>query len=267
MCASCATDARSSKSSWKRPTDREALEAIAELAPDVLITDIRMPELDGLRLAREAYYNHPEMMIVIVSGYDDFAYAKSALQFGVKDYLLKPVNAEELQAAMARLLVQLDREYRAGAAPRAQEELVTLVQEHLRAHFGEEVSLAALAERFHVNLPYLTRLFKRTIGVAPVRYLRDLRITHARKLLQERPDLEIKEIGPMAGYPDPGYFSRIFRMSVGIGPQEYRERGNPGGGLGTTTPKKCSLKAKLRALTQGPSRWRLRRLFHPPWLS
>jgi two-component system response regulator YesN len=205
---------------------REALEAIAELAPDVLITDIRMPELDGLQLAREAYYNHPEMMVVIVSGYDDFAYAKSALQFGVKDYLLKPVNAEELHAAMARLLVQLDREYRAGAAPRAQEELVTLVQEYLRAHFGEEVSLAALAERFHVNLPYLTRLFKRTIGVAPVRYLRDLRIAHARKLLQERPDLEIKEIGPMAGYPDPGYFSRIFRLSVGIGPQEYRERGN-----------------------------------------
>jgi AraC-like DNA-binding protein len=54
--------------------------------------------------------------------------------------------------------------------------------------------------------------------------MRDLRIAYARKLLQERPDLEIKEIGPMAGYPDPGYFSRIFRMSVGIGPQEYREK-------------------------------------------
>jgi YesN/AraC family two-component response regulator len=127
---------------------------------------------------------------------------------------------------MARLLVQLDREYSSDAAPSAQGELVTLVQEYLRAHFSEQISLAALAEQFHVNLPYLTRLFKRTIGVAPVRYLRDLRIAHARKLLQEKPDLEIKEIGPMAGYPDPGYFSRIFRMSVGMGPQEYREKAN-----------------------------------------
>ena len=61
------------------------------------------------------------------------------------------------------------------------------------------------------------------MGSAPVRYLRDLRINAARKLLEERPELEIKEIGAIVGYPDQGYFSRVFRQAVGVSPLEYRE--------------------------------------------
>ena len=77
--------------------------------------------------------------------------------------------------------------------------------------------------RVQVNPPYLARLFKRAVGAAPVRYLRDLRINQARKILEERPELEIKEVGVIAGYPDQGYFSRVFRQAVGMSPQEYRE--------------------------------------------
>jgi len=102
------------------------------------------------------------------------------------------------------------------------------VKEYLRVNFTETISLADLAARFHVNPPYLARVFKRRAGVAPVRYLRDLRISHARKLLVERPTLEIKEIAAMSGYPDQGYFSRVFKQAVGTAPQDYRaRRGQP----------------------------------------
>ena len=210
---------------------REALDAMAELSPDVLITDIRMPVMDGLALAKETYYSHPEVSVVIVSGYDEFEYARSAISHGVKDYLLKPVAAADLRATMSRLAVKLDAEQEKFETAHpllpdaaSQEELVRTVQEYLRAHFTEEVALGELAERFHVNPPYLSRLFKRQVGAAPARYLRDLRISLARKLLDERRDLEIKEVGVLAGYPDQGYFSRIFRQTVGASPQEYRER-------------------------------------------
>jgi len=197
----------------------------------VLITDIRMPVMDGLALIREAYYAFPGVKVLIVSGYDEFSYAKSALAFGVKDYLLKPVVAEELRAVMSRLGVQLDaeeerldREYPAFPESSSQEELVATMKEYLRSHFAETISLADLAARFHVNPPYLTRVFKRHAGVAPVRFLRDLRMNHARKLLDERPEMEIKEISVIAGYSDQGYFSRVFKQAVGVGPQEYRAR-------------------------------------------
>ena len=221
---------------------QEALEAIGELYPDVLVTDIRMPVMDGLALIREAYYSHPDMRAVIVSGYDEFSYAKSALSFGVKDYLLKPVSDEELRAVMSRIAVQLEAEEQSADAEHAsfpesssQEQLVASVKEYLRTRFTEQLSLAELAARFHVNPPYLTRVFKRYGGVAPVRYLRDLRISHARKLLDERPSLEIKEIAVMAGYPDQGYFSRVFKQAVGTAPQDYRER-RAGGRRPLTAP-------------------------------
>jgi two-component system, response regulator YesN len=210
---------------------REAQEMAAELHPDVLLTDIRMPVLDGIGLIRELYYSHPDMKVIILSGYDEFSYARSAIEFGVKDYLLKPVSAEDLRAALSRLAVQMDAEQERFDADhadlpevRAQDELVGGVLEYLRARFSAGISLGEMAARFHVNPPYLTRCFKRRMGVAPARYLRDLRINHARKLLDERRDMEVKEVGAASGYPDPGYFSRIFRQAVGMSPQEYRER-------------------------------------------
>jgi len=220
---------------------QEALEAAAELAPDVVITDIRMPVMDGLALTRELYNAHPDVRVVIVSGYDEFGYAKTALSLGVKDYLLKPVADDELRSVMSRLAIQLDADERRldGEHPEfpesvSQEELAAAAKEYLRLHFAKTISLADLAARFHVNPSYLARIFKRRTGVAPVRYLRDLRIGHARKLLVERPSLEIKEIAAMAGYQDQGYFSRVFKGAVGASPQDYRARrgaadGTPGG--------------------------------------
>jgi len=210
---------------------REALEAIAELLPDLLITDIRMPVLDGLELIRQAYLNYPDLLVLIVSGHDEFRYAQTALQYGVADYLLKPVSAEDLRAALARVALKLEarerdwqREHPGLPEVSAQEQVVGLVQEYLRVHYREELSLGELAVRFHLNPPYLTRLFKRLTGQAPVRYLRDLRIAQARRLLESRPSLEIKEIGESVGYPDQGYFSRVFKLAVGVSPLEYRER-------------------------------------------
>jgi two-component system response regulator YesN len=62
-----------------------------------------------------------------------------------------------------------------------------------------------------------------------VRYLHDLRIAQARRLLESRPSLEIKEIGESVGYPDQGSFSRVFKQAIGVSPLEYRERRQAGG--------------------------------------
>lgn len=209
---------------------QEALNAMADLAPDILVTDIRMPAIDGIALIRGVYFSYPDVKIIIVSGYDDFNYARSALTYGVKDYLLKPVNASDLRKAMSRLRIQLDAEQKSFEADLgnfpwvAQEEVVSLAKEYLLHHFAESVSLNDLAAKLHLNQAYLARLFRRLEGVAPVRYLRDLRMAHARKLLIEHPGIEIKQVGVLCGYPDQGYFSRVFRQSTGASPQDYRER-------------------------------------------
>ena len=88
----------------------DALEKIENLEPDVVLTDIRMPYMDGLTLAEKIRQKYPSMKIVIFSGYDDFEYAKRAIKLNVTEYILKPVNVEELTAILRKIQASLDEE-------------------------------------------------------------------------------------------------------------------------------------------------------------
>jgi two-component system response regulator YesN len=75
----------------------DALEQLQDLSPDILIADICMPEMDGIALLERLSTDRPEIITVILSGYQEFEYAKQAMRFGTKDYLLKPISVEDLQ--------------------------------------------------------------------------------------------------------------------------------------------------------------------------
>ena len=88
----------------------DALEKIEVLEPDVVLTDIRMPYMDGLTLAEKIRQRYPSMKVVIFSGYDDFEYAQKAIKLNVTEYILKPVNVEELTSILKRIKSNLDEE-------------------------------------------------------------------------------------------------------------------------------------------------------------
>jgi len=87
-----------------------ALPLLSSVQPDVLITDIKMPFMDGLQLSKIVHERMPWVKIVILSGHDEFEYAQQAIQLGVTDYLLKPVTVKKIQTALQKLAVQLDKE-------------------------------------------------------------------------------------------------------------------------------------------------------------
>lgn len=88
----------------------EALEKIEQLKPDVVMTDIRMPYMDGLTLTARIRQKYPSMKVLIFSGYDDFEYAQQAIKLNVTEYILKPVNVEELTEILNRVRENLDEE-------------------------------------------------------------------------------------------------------------------------------------------------------------
>lgn len=88
----------------------DAMEKIEMLEPDVVLTDIRMPYMDGLALAEKVRQRYPSMKVVIFSGYDDFEYAQRAIKLNVTEYILKPVNVEELTSILKRIKNNLDLE-------------------------------------------------------------------------------------------------------------------------------------------------------------
>ena len=90
----------------------EALELVEKLRPDVLLTDIQMPFISGIELARQVREIHPSTQIVFLSGHDDFTYAQKAIQYNIISYLLKPISAAELTEELAKIKIKIDEQFR-----------------------------------------------------------------------------------------------------------------------------------------------------------
>jgi len=209
---------------------RSALEALDQRCPDILITDIRMPVMDGLELLRRALDSHPELNSIVVSGYDDFDYARRAIQFQAKAYLLKPVKQEELNEALFRISLVIETERDQGIGSFAEsvrkrrnaEELVMAIQTQLRTNYAQPLSLSAMAADFGFSAAYLTKVFSSRLGYSPSRYLTIVRINAAKNLLRSRRDLSVAEVAELSGYSDQFYFSRVFKQETGLSPLKYR---------------------------------------------
>lgn len=87
-----------------------ALPLIEEIKPDILITDIKMPFMDGLELSRIVKKNMPLIKIIILSGYDEFSYAKEAMNIGISEYIVKPLSSEDLLVALNGVSAQIEKE-------------------------------------------------------------------------------------------------------------------------------------------------------------
>lgn len=130
----------------------QAVGMVKALEPHIIITDMRMPGSDGVELMQTLSSQYPEIKVVVVSGYDDFNYAKHALRYRAADYLLKPVNPDELNTALAKCSRELDK---AAAAPE--------VWEAYPSSFAGEFSLFQQQARLRfndLNLPSLREWFK-----------------------------------------------------------------------------------------------------------
>lgn len=206
----------------------EAILLADKLCPELVITDIRMPQCDGLEVAAYLQRNHPDVKIIIISGFDDFSYAQSAIQYGVKDYLLKPIKLETLSESLHKLLITMQKEsesledYTADSSSLDREAICKLMETYLQENYRSDISFQVLSERFGFTPEYLSKIFKKHTGETPSKYLTRLRMNEAKHLLVGNPELEIQKIGELVGYKDAFYFSRAFKSYTGIQPSEFR---------------------------------------------
>ena len=201
----------------------EALTQIDTLRPDIVIMDINIPIMNGLKVIQLSRIKHPNTAFVIVSGYDDFSYCREALRLQITDYILKPVNYEEFGTCIDSLKISLfERRVSSAAEPEKQEErAITGITRYLQEHLAEEISLSVLAEQFHLNPQYISQLFKSEIGVNFLVYLTNIRMENAKKLLLSTA-LSIAEVAEQSGYGDYRVFTKVFKKSEGITPSQYR---------------------------------------------
>lgn len=210
---------------------RQALDSIPNIKPDVIITDIKMPIMDGLSLAENVHSNYPDILVAIISGYNDFEYARDAIKFRVTDYLTKPVDIDELNNLLLELKQRLDennpdinREAETILKSRHSHGFLESIKEYIHIHFKENITVTDIAIEFSCNQEYLTRLFKKNTGNSLLHYIISLKIKEAKKVLRNYDDIDIQSVGEIVGYADPYYFSRIFKKYTLMTPSGYRKQ-------------------------------------------
>ncbi len=208
---------------------KDAIALIDETLPHIVFTDIQMPQFNGLELAAYIHQHHNSMKTVIISGYDDFSYAQSAIKSNVFDYLLKPVTVEALATTINRMLLILAANSDAmdklhePSNHLSQDEICNLMLEYLELNYKHNLSLAGLAEHFGFTQEYLSKIFKKKVGLTPIKHLTKLRMNQAKLLLKNHSNLEIQKVAEMVGYNNAYYFSRAFKSYSGMQPSEYRQ--------------------------------------------
>lgn len=201
----------------------EALTQIDTLHPDIVIMDINIPIMSGLKVIQMSRIKHPQTAFVIVSGYDDFSYCQQALRLQITDYILKPVNYEEFGTCIDNLKISLyeKKVFSKEESTEQEERVITGITRYLQEHLEEDLSLSVLSEQFHLNPQYISQLFKNEIGVGFLAYLTNIRMEKAKKLLLST-SLSIAEVAEQAGYGDYRVFTKVFKKAEGVTPSQYR---------------------------------------------
>lgn len=215
-----------------------ALHAIAALRPDIAITDIMMPRMSGLELIRGAQVVSPATRFIVLTGYERFDFARTALELRALNYLLKPIDVEKLQTSVMEAWQSILNERAGDAVKRLrhvylndvklaqsteanEHVLVKQIMHYLDENFRKELDRDKMSEHFGYNKNYLTTVFSRNCGLSPGQYVTKRRVEMAREILRADPAVRMKDVARMVGYEDALYFSRVFKSHTGMSPSEF----------------------------------------------
>ena len=207
---------------------KKALQCVEIEKPDVILTDIRMPVMDGLELMSIVYEQYPHIKLVVLSGYGDFSYAQHAIKCGVLGYILKPTKDEEIYQVFRKVKAIMD----GGASPSVSKVLVQKrntrnpvierVEKFIDESFSEKITLENVAAIAYMNPTYFSTFFKQHTGYSFKDYLTKIRMEKARELILTT-DLKAYHIAVMVGYDDSRYFSKLLKSTIGMSLSELRK--------------------------------------------
>ena len=225
---------------------RKAADTAVLWGADLILMDIEMPGMSGLDAARAVLAQRPGCRVIFVTAYSLFQYAHEAVHLGACDYLLKPVDPDELEASIRRAMRQVEAERKleelatakalpepqdAGAAPAedaADEDspaamVMAQVRRYLEDNYMFDLSLDSVGEILHISPAYLSAQFKKYQKMNFLDCLTELRINAAKELLAD-PFRSSAEVASMVGYEDASYFARAFKKRTGMTPTQYRRQ-------------------------------------------
>lgn len=222
----------------------EGLEVIRKEQPDIVLTDIKMPKMTGLKMVEEALKERHFYSLVLTS-YSEFELARQAIHMGVTDYLLKPVDEDELREALGKIRHQIARASRYEKIEKiSQDKILTVSDEwkifesarnsvdpyvkktygFIKEHYKEKLSINFVAESLGVSTSYLSRKLKGALNTTFVDLLNQYRIKEALNMLNEG-TMRIYEISDELGFSEYKHFCSVFKKYTNVTPSEFLKNG------------------------------------------
>ena len=217
----------------------EAINVIDDMRPDIAFVDISMPFMNGIEFTEMATKRYPELVIIIMTAYDDFEYARKCVSLPVFEYMLKPIVRAEVTETLQRVKKRLDaaadaRRLKEDSEDPADEEnvfgpdeedntdissidnIVKYIEEN---YMDPQLNLTSAAQHFGFSSSYLSRKFKQDTGKNFIEYLTECRMEKAIKLARQ--NVKMYKASSDVGIPDPNYFGKCFKKYTGVSYSEY----------------------------------------------
>lgn len=205
----------------------DALEAVKKYSPDLIISDIRMPKMDGLDFLKTLREMENDVPLIFLTAYSEFEYAKQALRYFACDYLLKPFEDGELEAAVKRVLEEnvRNKETPSESVTADVSDKSPYIKEavaYIEANYSNpDISIGMIAGNLDISEGHLSHLFKKEMEDTISSYITKYRMNVAKNLLKDCRN-RVSEVSEKVGYKDVAYFSSTFKKTVGESPSEFQ---------------------------------------------
>lgn len=210
---------------------RAGLVIMQQVQPEIVFVDMNMPIMDGTQFLKKASVDFPNSKYIIISGFDDFTYAQAALQNGAVDYILKPININDLKRALdksIKLLNIANSSSDSTTIPNAEacaehtnpKKAIPLIRKYIDDNYCGIIKIKIFSEKYFASKEYLSKLFKEKYGIGIYEYALSLRMKKAKELIIDG-DMQIQEISDYLGFSNNNYFSKAFKNYYGVSPSEF----------------------------------------------
>ena len=209
----------------------QGAKVIRQHSPNILFTDIKMSDMDGLSMLAGLKSEYPDMQVAILTGYRNFEYGQQAVRLGVTRLLLKPCPMNELVEALGTMIANLkklqvnegEEKEESESERSASSFIVRQAIAYLDENYMHKITLQDVADYCYVSQWHLSKLLNKHMDMSFYNILNDSRIKAAKRLLKD-PSLRICDISEMTGYTDTAHFSKVFKKVVGISANTYRNK-------------------------------------------
>lgn len=201
------------------------LSVIKETSPDLIVVDIKMIQMDGIKMIQILREEGNNVKVIILTGYGEFSYAQAGIKYGVIDYILKPFKDSDLMESLRKVSDELKNSLEQEDKPKIirdkKDFLIQEIKNYIKIHFAEhDLCIEKICSILNYNYHYISKIFKEREEVSLGKYIIQYRLNEAKKRI-EQGEWNMEKVADEVGYDDVLYFMKSFKKEYDYTPAQY----------------------------------------------